>query len=49
MGLFVLIMFKTYSLAYTGAMSVQEGIIFALFLIYMQVRIKIGIGANKVI
>ena len=29
-------------------MATQEGIIIVLFAIYMQIRIKYGIGANKV-
>lgn len=45
---FFLVLFKTYNLPYSGAMSAQEGIILFLFVFYMQVRIKYGIGANRV-
>jgi hypothetical protein len=30
-------------------MSAQEGIILLLFAVYMPVRIKYGVGANKVV
>jgi hypothetical protein len=46
---FFLVLFKTYNLPYTGAMSAQEGIILFIFIIYMQIRIKYGIGANRVL
>lgn len=45
---FFLVLFKTYNLPYTGAMSAQEGIILFIFVLYMQIRIKYGIGANRV-
>lgn len=46
---FFMVLFKTYNLPYTGAMSAQEGIILLIFAIYMPIRIKFGIGANKVV
>ena len=45
---FFLVLFKTYNLPYAGAMSVQEGIVLLLFIVFMPIRIKYGIGANKV-
>lgn len=46
---FFLVLFKTYNLPYTGGMAAQEGIILILFALFMQIRIKYGIGANKVL
>lgn len=45
---FFLVLFKTYNLPYTGGMAAQEGIIMLIFALSMQIRIKYGIGANKV-
>lgn len=45
---FFLVLFKTYNLPYSGPMSAQEGVILLLFVLYMQARIKYGIGANRV-
>jgi hypothetical protein len=45
---FFLVLFKTYNLPYSGGMSAQEGIILLLFTVYMPIRIKYGIGANRV-
>lgn len=45
---FFLVLFKTYNLPYSGGMAAQEGIILLIFAIFMQVRIKYGIGANRV-
>lgn len=45
---FFLVLFKTYNLPYSAAMSAQEGVILCLFVPYMQARIKYGIGANRV-
>jgi hypothetical protein len=45
---FFMVLFKTYNLPYTGGMSAQEGIILLIFAIYMPIRIKYGIGSNKV-
>ena len=45
---FFLVLFKTYNLPYTGPMAAQEGVILLFFAVFMQVRIKYGIGANKV-
>ena len=44
---FLLVLFKTYNLPYSGAMSAQEGVILLLFVPFIQVRIKYGIGANR--
>lgn len=46
--IFFLVLFKTYNLPYTAAMSAQQGIILFIFIIYMQIRIKYGISANRV-
>jgi hypothetical protein len=46
---FVLVLFKTYNLPYTAAMGIQEGILLLLFLGFMQGRVRLGIGANKVL
>ncbi len=46
---FFLVLFKTYNLPYSGGMAAQEGIILLIFAFFMQVRIKYGIGANKVL
>jgi hypothetical protein len=45
---FFLVLFKTYNLPYSGPMAAQEGVILLFFAVYMQIRIKYGIGANKV-
>jgi hypothetical protein len=45
---FFLVLFKTYNLPYSAGMAAQEGIILLIFVLYMQVRIKYGIGANRV-
>ena len=45
---FLLLLFKTYNLAYSSNMSAQEGIILFIFAFFMQVRIRHGISANKV-
>ena len=46
--LFLLVLFKTYNLPYSGAMSVQEGVILLAYICFMQGRIRYGIGANRV-
>lgn len=43
-----LTLYKTYNLPYSGPMAVQEGIVYLLFLLGMQGRIRHGIGANRV-
>lgn len=45
---FFLVLFKTYNLPYSGGMAAQEGIILLVFIVFMQARIKHGIGANRV-
>lgn len=46
--MFLLLLYKTYNLPYTGQMSAQEGILLAIFIVAMTFRTRQGIGANKV-
>lgn len=46
--LFLLLLYKTFNLPYTGPMMAQEGVIQGIFLILMMLRIRAGKIANKV-
>lgn len=49
LALFLLLLYKTFNLPYTTIMEAQEGIVQGLYFVVMMLRIRIGIGANKVL
>ena len=46
--LFILLLYKTFSLPYTSTMSAQEGVIQGFYFVVMIMRIRLGTGANRV-